>query len=630
MPDEAFIRSALDKANLNVLRIALYQATGDEALAQMRVVKKPIRGGAFYASVLADEHADEVKERALTYLMNAPETSTPADPPSAAELRRLMEMLTGDPLSDSAFRMGREELGLEDFPRGVSWQAVPPAERLAAKHVSIIGAGIAGLATAVQLQRLGIPYTVFERQSEIGGVWARNRYPEVRVDTSSYFYQFTFEKNYPWPQFYANGAETRKYLTHVATKYGVLPNITFNSEVESATWEDTNSCWQLEVVSTDGERSHMRSDFVVSASGLFSTPRLPDIDGIESFAGKICHTAEWDQSLDPTGKRVALIGTGSTGTQILPHLASVGSKVTVFQRTPNWIAALDGYKDAVTPATQWLFDTLPYYWNWYCYSLFVASSGLQDGEVYDPEWIRQGGKISKMNDTMREFITEYITSTVGNDPALVAACVPTYAPLGRRPVVDNGFYEALTRDNVELVTDKIERILPTGIVTSDGREHPLDVIVLAAGFHVDRYFWPVTYAGRDGVTVEELWSTDGPRSYLSLMMPGFPNLFTVYGPNASPRAGGYYTWAELWSRFIVTCIANTIEAGKSSVEVRPEVYADYNRRLDAAMKDLIWQSESEGSYYLGQNGRVVVKMPWRVEDYYEWIAEPNPDDLIVK
>lgn len=625
MLDEAFLRRALAASNPNVLRMAVFQATHDPQLADMKIVKVPVRGGAFFASSVSPEDAEIVRERALTYLLDE-SRSEPAPPPCDAELRRLMEMLTGDPLNDSAFRMGREELALEDFPRGVEWTTPPDLSTLQNTKVAIIGAGIAGLAIAVSLGRLGLNYTIFDRQSEIGGVWSSNRYPEVRVDTNSFFYQFSFEKRYPWSEYYASGPETRKYLNQIAGKYDIQSHARLQHEVLAARWLEQEAVWELEIKGPSGQVGVEQFNFVVSASGLFSVPKLPAIAGIESFAGAISHTAQWDPDLNPHDARVGLIGTGSTGTQILPYLAREAESVIVFQRTANWISALDGYRNRVSPEAQWLFENVPYYWNWFGYSLFVASSGLQHGEAYDPEWIAGGGQISEVNDKLRSSITDYIRSKVGHDPALFEACLPKYAPLGRRPVVDNGWYDALLQDNVELVTTGIDHVERDAIVTADGHRYPVDTIVLAAGFEVERYFWPVMYEGRGGTKLDELWSTDGPRSYLSLVMPGFPNLFTIYGPNASPRAGGYYTWAELWSRYIAQAIVTTLESGNKSIEVRREIFDDYNKRLDEAMEGLIFKEESAGGYYVNTQGRVGVKMPWLVEDYYEMVAQPNLTD----
>jgi 4-hydroxyacetophenone monooxygenase len=410
-PDESLIRRALDSANLNVLRMALYQVTKDPALAAMRTTKIPVRQGAMWAPVLAGEHASEVKEKALAFLTG----KTPSDlsPPTEQESRRLMEIFSGESMSDQEFRLGLEELALDEFPRDVKWNAKTEASVLQAFHVIIIGVGISGLAGAIQLKRLGIPFTIVERQEGIGGTWWLNDYPDARVDTSSYLYQFKFEKNYPWSEFCASRNETRRYLEYLAKKYGVIENIRFGAEVTAATWDETSSKWHVTLRARDGGEQKLTSNVVISATGTFATANLPDIPGIKDFEGRMFHTTKWDHSYDYSGKRVALIGNGSSGTQLMPVVAKVAKSLTAYQRTPNWISALDGYKERVSPEIRWLFDNVPYYWNWYCYSSYAVACQLQEMQTYDPEWRKTGGAISERNDKLRAVLTDYIRSKVG-------------------------------------------------------------------------------------------------------------------------------------------------------------------------------------------------------------------------
>jgi 4-hydroxyacetophenone monooxygenase len=287
---------------------------------------------------------------------------------------------------------------------------------------------------------------------------------------------------------------------------------------------------------------------------------------------------------------------------------------------------MDGYRDRIGPHERWLFDNMPYYWNWYCYSAHVTSQQLQYMQNIDKDWQARGGLINERNDLVRANLTEYIKSKSNGIPGLLKKILPNYAPLVRRLVVDNGFYDMLRRDNVELVTDKIVQFTESGIKTTDDVEREFDIIVLGTGFKVSQYFWPCEYVGRNGESMEALWRKDGPRSYLGLVLPGFPNFFSFYGPNHQPRSGGFYSWGEIWARYTATAIIHLIEHGKSSIECRRDVFDKYNAELDEAAKDLIWEMDGHG-YYVNEFGRQSVNAPWHTSDYHRMVARPNFDDF---
>jgi 4-hydroxyacetophenone monooxygenase len=624
----ALIRRALDQADANVLRLALYQATGDATLAAMRVESQRITGGLFVRKVLAVEHHAAVKD--MAYALLADSHFELRASPGAAEARHLMETFTGEALSDNEYRFGLEELTFDEFPRAVSWNDKPPSETLAEYRVVIIGAGMCGLMAAIQCQRLDIPYTVFERQRDVGGTWELNDYPEARVDVSSFLYQFKFEKNYPWTEYFASQAESKKYLTHIAKKYGVFENIRFNCEVTKAVWDEDTEHWHLEHRNEDGSSSPFTARIVISASGLFSTPRLPDIPGIERFRGSIFHTTAWNHDFDLTGKRVALIGNGSTGTQLMPHVARSAKTLTVYQRTPQWVMPVQNYRGKVSPEVSWLFDNIPNYWNWYCFSSFLTTQSFQHFQYHDADWIKSGGAISKINDELRATLTQYIARSVHDDAALIAKCVPKYAPTARRMVVDNGWYEALTRDNVELVTEGIGQITEDAIETNDGTRRELDLIILAAGFEVSRYFWPIRYVGSGGKTLEQAWSKDGPRAFKGVTVPGFPNFFAFYGPNSQPRTGGIYSWAEIWSRYVGELLVGMIEKKATTIECRSGAFADYNDKLDEELRRLIWHTEGQGGYHVRDHGRSVMHAPWLTQDYHHMLVSADFENYVLK
>ncbi|MCJ1305457.1 hypothetical protein MMC08_008271 [Hypocenomyce scalaris] len=622
--DESFIREAVSKCGVNALRMALYQITADPDLATMKVSKQKIRGGVLFDYLLSPEDEEIVKEKAVQFLLEGEHAIPP--PPSIQECHKMMNLFAGQKIKQNDILPGYEELAFDEYPRGVEWSTKPPAERIANFKVLIIGAGLSGIATAVNLKRLGIPFTVIERQSELGGTWLLNSYPECRVDTLSFLFQYKFEKNYKWKDYFASRQETVTYLNHIAKKYGVENYFSYNREVFHAQWDESSYTWRVKIKNKkSGAVEEMEVKAIISASGLFATPKIPDIPGLPKYKGAMFHTTQWDHSFDWTGKRVALIGTGSTGTQLMPALAKTASHLTVYQRTANWIASYEGYGQSVDDYMSYMTDAFPYYWNWYCYASYYRSLDLAAIQVIDHEYEAKGGLVNERNAAVKEALLKIIHTRMADKPELIPKLIPTHAPLVRRLVVDNGFYDSLKKDHVDLVTEGIDHMDETGIVTKDGEKRDFDLIVLAGGFVTSKYFFPCEYIGRGGTTLEDSWKKDGARSYLGMSMPGFPNLFTLYGPNHQPRGGGLYSWAEIWSRYAVTSVVWMIENDVKSMEVNRKVYDDYQVILDEGIRKLIWESDGAG-YYVNEFGRQGVNMPWTCADYDEMVRKPNIAD----
>lgn len=622
--EDEFVRRAIDAADSNILRIALFHATGDQRLANMKVERKALRDGAFMKAVLSDEDDRRVREIAYEILSSGP-VAKPTVPDEAAT-RALMEIFEGGIIDDEQFMLGSDELALADFPRETIWNRRPSDDVLRTYDVLIIGSGLSGLLAGIHLDRLGLPYQILDRQADIGGVWETNRYPEARVDITSFLYQFKFEKNFPWTEFYATRKENQDYLRFLAEKYKVLDKVSFGTEVISCTWNEGESRWHVLTRGPDGIERTRTCSILLSAAGQFTTPRDPEIPGLEGFAGAKFHTTRWDHDYDIAGKNVAIIGNGSTGTQLLRHVAEHAAQVTVYQRTPQWIGGAEHYREPISEETRWLFDSVPGYWNWVGYSAYSESLPFQHYQYHDPEWMEKGGRVSEKSEKMRDMLISYISSQVDGDEALIAKLTPPYAPFARRMVIDNGFYKSLTRPNVELVTDGIDRIEADGIVSTTGEKRDTDCIVLATGFEVARYFWPVKYTGRDGMTLEQFWSKDGPRAHLGVTLPHFPNFFFFYGPNSQGRFLGITSWAEIWWRYMAQVIVKMIEDGDRSFECTQEAFDAYNQTVDEEMPKLIWETEGKGGYHTRDFGRSVIHAPWTVERYNALLRHANPED----
>lgn len=626
MLDEAFVRRVLKSANLNALRLALYCQTDDESLARMKVVERPVQGGALVGYMLDREHRDEVIEKAVAYLLSGAKRKPD---PTKEQAMAMMRLFTGHAPRPGDAEFGYEDMGFAQYPRNAAWTGAPPSARLKDFCVTIVGAGFSGIAAAVQLDRLGIRYQIVERQADIGGTWQLNDYPDARVDISSFLYQFKFEKNYPWKSYFATREELKEYFDYIVDKYAIRSKIRLGTSVTSAAWSDVDKTWQLDLLGPAGAQT-VTSNVVISCSGLFSTPNLPQIPGIETFSGKMFHTTAWDCEYDYAGKRIVLIGTGSTGCQLMPRLAQTADKVTVIQRTANWIMPVHGYHERVSEDKRWLLDNFPGYCNWFVYSHHVGSLQKQEMETLDPEWIAKGGRVNERNHRLATALTEFVRSKVGDRDDLFRKLIPTHPPLARRLVIDNAWYDALVRDNVELVACGVQRITPDSVIAEDGSEHRCDLIVLSAGFKVSRYLWPVNYQGRDGLGVQEAWNKDGARAYLTMTLPGFPNFFMLYGPNAGVRGGSFHSWIEIFMRYIGELLVKMLEDGKSEIEVRREAFEDYNSRMDAEMAAVLWHTEGQGGYFVNEHGRVGTQMPWKADRFYELVRKSDPQNFLFR
>lgn len=628
-PDEALIREALNEAQVNALRMALYQQTRDPELASMKVETYHRPGMPFLAYVVAREHHDQVREKAFQYLTSEPREQAPL--PSYEETLDLMDMFQGGTLDRTTADYGVEELAFEGFSRDAKWTKDVPQSVRDNFLVTIVGSGFSGLATAIQLKRLGIPFRIIERQAGIGGTWFLNDYPQARVDITSFIYQYTFIK-YPWKSYFATQPELREYVDFIVDTFDLRRHIELNTKVTDAHWDEAAQSWVIDIERAGGKTETFSSNTIVSAAGLFSTPRLPDIPGIETFEGKMFHTTAWEHDYDYKGKRVALIGTGSTGSQLMVEVAEGAAQLDVYQRTPNWVTPMPHYHAHVSPGKRYILDNMPFYSNWFSYGNHVSQLQNQRFQRLDREWQAKGGRINEQNDQIRNGMLAYIEQKVGHRPDLMAKLIPEFAPLSRRLVVDNGWYDTLLRDNVALLTDGIETITPDGITSGDGTHRAYDLIILGAGFRVAEYLFPVDYKGRDGATLGGLWDKDGGRAYLTTALPGFPNFFMMYGPNAGTRAGSFHSWAEVMARYICSALIGMIEQGASSIEVKDEAYRDYNRRLDEGLKTMLWEEErgGGGSYYINQHGRTGVNMPWSLEEFHSFVRIPEFDDYILR
>ena len=632
-----FIQRAVAEAEPNALRTALFQATGDLDLLKLRQVVEVIeKGHLSRQSILsiAQEDRAELREKAARYLFDN-QGSFSERTPTDDELRSLIELALGRSVSDEQFPELKSEASFEDFPLFLArWADEKEPDSLEEYKVVIVGTGHSGIAMGVHLKTLGIPFTIYERRSEIGGVWSINRYPDIRVDTMSATFQMGFVKRYPWSEYFARGAEVQQYMTNMARNFGVYEHIKFDHDVDAMRFDEATSRWEIDIVHS-GEVTHDSAAFVIAATGLFSNPKNLDIPGIEDFDGPLLHTTHWPDDLTLEGKSVAIIGSGSSGTQLLSRVAGEAQQVYAYVRTPQWITSQIHSGDPISPEFRWLLDHMPYYWNWDRFA-WLAPSGEAASGLFVPDhgWIADGGHFSEMSDELRARLTSYIKDQTGGREDLYSRLIPDCPPWARRMIVDNNWYKTLTEDHVELVTDGIDRIEADAIITVDGKRREVDVIVAAAGFDVTKYMFPIEVHGRGGTTVEERWERDGvgPRAFWSITIPGFPNLFMMYGPNSQGGAGGgLSSMLQLWTTHIANLIVGVIERGAKAIEPKDEAFEEHNRDLDSRTSKLIWmEPNSKDKNYYVSHGRVQSMNAWLPGEHWEAMTDPPIDrDFLV-
>lgn len=582
---------------------------------------------------MSDEDQQLVRDRALTVISSYRDGGCVLRGSLSADLiHEMMNLLVVQEVPDEYVPLLLEELGL-DAPdsREVALEGIS-ADKRSAFNVVVIGAGMSGILAAQRLEHAGFSYTVIEKNAGVGGTWYENRYPGARVDVGNHFYCYSFAPRDDWSEFFARQPELQSYFEDCAHEFDIYRNIRFETEVVSAAWSETDAQWCVLIRKVDGTTESIYAQSVISAVGQLNRPKLPEIDGRESFAGLAMHSAAWVDGTDLAGKRVAVIGTGASAFQIVPTIAPEVDSLSVFQRSAPWMFPNPHYHDAVGEGVAWAMRHLPYYGRWYRMLIFwpACDGGLPAMKV-DPEWPHQDRAVSAINDAARDFFTQWMVEQVGDDIELAKKIVPDYVCLGKRTLQDNGSWlSALTLPHVELITNSIDRIVPDGIITVDGTLHEVDVIIFATGFHANRYLWPMEIIGRDGAVLGEQWG-DEPTAYLGITIPNFPNLFCVYGPGTNLAHGGsLFFHSECQVRYIMECIEMLLESEKSSIECTTLAHDEYNDRLQAELETMIWAHPSiRNSWYRNDSGSIYILSPWRLVDYWSWTRKPDADAFIL-
>lgn len=625
--DSAQLSAFIQEANPAVLLASLVSITGETGrIAEFAPRLSHQLVGRKYQVVLEPEYRerlDQWADEVLAPLASAGELGTAALDDAA--FKALAEAIAGYPLPADSIPHLREEAGFVTFvPTVPRTKKVPEDFKLL-----IIGAGMAGIAMAVAAKHAGLNFQVLEKNPGLGGVWWQNRYPGVGVDTPSKYYSFSFEINPEWTHAFPPGDQYLSYLQRVAVKYGVADSISYQSQVTSLTWDDDASRWRVSY-RKDGRDVETEASVVVTATGYHTRPKLPDVEGIETFGGTWFHSAEWDEGYDFDGKRIAVVGTGCTSVQVVDALADKVSSLTLFQRQPHWVGPNMGSSDPLPAAERWLLRNVPAYAAWSRLLTFLAIGDSNYEAVrYDPEWAGEHDlSISQLNDRMLQLYLNYLNETFADRPDLLAKLTPNYAPMGKRPVRDpGGYYETLKKETSEVVTAGLAEVTPSGIVDSDGRLHEVDAIVYATGFSIE-YLTHWTITGRDGKKLADGWR-ERPMAYLGCQVPGFPNLFITSGPNSSAAHGaGHNFTVESQVHYVIECIQSLAETDSAAMDVTEDALVRWQTEVDELLADSVWGRERRATtYYRNSRGDILLPSPLKMQDYWTRLRQPDLADM---
>ena len=475
-------------------------------------------------------------------------------------------------------------------------------------RIVIIGAGMAGIAAAHVLREAGFTnFTILEKGSDVGGVWHWNRYPGLRCDVPSYGYQFAFAPKADWSHVWATGAEIQQYHHDLIRTLQLEPHLRLGCEVTSAVF--TENRWRLSTAGGD----EIDADFVVAATGVLHQPLIPDIPGLDSFTGPVVHTARWTD-IDTHGKRIAVIGTGSTGTQVFSALQPQAAHITHFARTPQWVMWMPmGLRQPRFVSR--ILLALPKQKATVRISQLVGSDYLVD-LVIRPTWRRR----------LAQRYGWICLRMLVRDKSLRARLTPDYQPFCKRQVLSGDYYRRISKPNASFVSEPIAEVTNTGLRTTDGVHHDLDAIVLATGFQAHNYMRPMMLRGRDGLSIDDAWAK-GPRAWGMTAIPGFPNLFTILGPNSPTGSMSLQHVAELTARYIATWLRRFSDGEISTVEVTEEATSRFADDVAEAMGPTVWNTGCNSWYFADDNH--IDLWPFDRKRLTRMLAQPHDDDYIL-
>lgn len=605
--------------------------SGDKSL--LETFRPHIRGAWSFEANIPEALQAELRDKLIATLKDYAANDRPLpQSPGTDRLQHMCDVAVGQPVPPEYMPMVLEELHFDQTDaKTVRWRKPVPPEVMDRYHVLVIGSGYSGLAMAIKLKEAGIPFTVIEKNDDVGGTWYENTYPGVAVDTPNHFYSYSFRTASDWDHYFAQGPEIIKYIRTVYREADIAQNMRFGEEVLKAAWDNKCALWNVTIRRKDGSEYEVSANAVISGTGLLNRPSIPEIPGMQDFKGPMFHSARWDHSVDLTGKRVVQIGTGASGMQLGPAIAPTVGKLTIFQRSPHWARKNPLLFAEVSDGLKWGLEHIPFYTKWWRFQLLYATSdGMLPHLRKDPNWPEPETSLNAFNKAIREQLIGEMRDELNGDEELLAKVTPSFPPYGKRMLRDSKWFSTLMRDNVELVTGTAQNITATGVVDKEGVEHPADVIILATGFKAQAPLYPMEIVGTNG-SIRDHWGDDNPRAHLGITVPDFPNLFILYGPGTNGGHGGSAVFnSECQVRYTMLALRELIERGAASLEVRRAPFDAYQAEFDAEHEQLVWSHPGVTNWYRNKSGRVVTNNPWRLSRYRNMTAAFDPQEYDIK
>ena len=621
--NRTLLKDGIANANIPALLMVLYQMTGEATWLQ-----EPFAPGR--SPGLDDNDSGQLPDEVQTQIRMAAEEAIEAwlaGKPLAIE--RPTNLRLAEMLSVAMTEHVPEEYG-DIVAAGMGYDLEPTAEAAIAadKTAIVIGGGVSGICAGIELGKLGIDYTLFEKNEDFGGTWFENRYPGCGVDTPSLTYTFSCRPN-DWSMYFPLRDEIEGYLLDTAREFGLYDKARFRTHVEEARWNTATDQWDVTITTPDGKRETHSADYLFSAVGILNIPKYPQIDGLDEFAGEVYHTSRWPAEADLSGKRVAVIGNGASGMQVAPAIADEVSRMTIFARSKQWAAPFPQFRKKVPEGVRYLMQVVPLYRAWLEQRLSWTFNDRVHGTLFrDPEWEHPERAVNEINDAHRRVFTRYVEEQLQDRPELIERVLPEYPPFAKRMLLDNGWFRTIKKPHVDLIPEHLAKVEGNTLSTSSGETVEADVIILATGFQTTNVLGSYDIVGREGQLLRDHWGEDNASAYLGTLVPGFPNFFILLGPNVgSGHGGSMIRNIENQMHFagqVVQC-AEAQEA--STVEVKETAYTDYSRRIDDAHDRLVWTHPGTENWYRNSQGRVVAITPWRNDAFWRMTRSPDEADL---